>query len=197
MGILNSIEYMLEYYGIHVEDRAQLQPWLGPPLKDSLMKYYGFSREKALEGVEKYREYFDRQGIFENRVYPGIEDMLRTLRDMGCRLLVATSKPEVAARRVLEHFRLDSYFTFIGGATLDDSRVSKGDVIRYVLDTADIRLSQEAVMAGDREYDVKGAKAHGLEVIGVLYGYGSREELGQAGADFLAETPGDIPGYIR
>jgi phosphoglycolate phosphatase len=197
VGILNSIEYMLEYYGIHVEDRAQLQPWLGPPLKDSLMKYYGFSREKALEGVEKYREYFDRQGIFENRVYPGIEDMLRTLRDMGCRLLVATSKPEVAARRVLEHFRLDSYFTFIGGATLDDSRVSKGDVIRYVLDTADIRLSQEAVMAGDREYDVKGAKAHGLEVIGVLYGYGSREELGQAGADFLAETPGDIPGYIR
>jgi phosphoglycolate phosphatase len=197
VGILNSIEYMLEYYGIHVEDRAQVQPWLGPPLKDSLMKYYGFSREKALEGVEKYREYFDRQGIFENRVYPGIEDMLRTLRDMGCRLLVATSKPEVAARRVLEHFRLDSYFTFIGGATLDDSRVSKGDVIRYVLDTADIRLSQEAVMAGDREYDVKGAKAHGLEVIGVLYGYGSREELGQAGADFLAETPGDIPGYIR
>lgn len=196
-GILNSIEYMLEYYGIHVEDRAQLQPWLGPPLKDSLMKYYGFSREKALEGVGKYREYFDRQGIFENRVYPGIEDMLRTLRDMGCRLLVATSKPEVAARRVLEHFRLDSYFTFIGGATLDDSRVSKGDVIRYVLDTADIRLPQEAVMAGDREYDVKGAKAHGLEVIGVLYGYGSREELGQAGADFLAETPGDIPGYIR
>ncbi len=104
-GILNSIEYMLEYYGIHVEDREQLVPWLGPPLKDSLMKYYGFSQEKALEGVEKYREYFDRQGIFENRVYPGIEEMLGRLRNMGCHLMVATSKPEVAARRVLEHFR--------------------------------------------------------------------------------------------
>lgn len=187
-GILNSIEYMLAYYGIHVETREQLTPWLGPPLKDSLMKYYGFDREKALEGVEKYREYFDRQGIFENRVYPGIQEMLGKLRTMGCQLLVATSKPEVAARRVLEHFRLDPYFTYIGGATLDDSRVKKGDVIRYVLDTNGIIHLEEAVMVGDREHDVRGARENGLQVIGVLYGYGSRQELEAAGADWIAES---------
>ena len=196
-GILNSIEYMLEYYGIHVEDQEQLVPWLGPPLKDSLMKYYGFSQEKALEGVEKYREYFDRQGIFENRVYPGIEEMLGRLRNMGCHLMVATSKPEVAARRVLEHFRLDSYFDYIGGATLDDSRVNKADVIRYVLDTNGITCGKETVMVGDREHDVRGARENGLQVIGALYGYGSREELEEAGADWIAKTVEEIPGYVR
>lgn len=196
-GIINSIVYMLEYYGIRVEDREQLVPWLGPPLKDSLMKYYGFSREKALEGVEKYREYFDRQGIFENQVYPGIQKMLGRLKEMGCHLMVATSKPEVAARRVLEHFRLDSYFDYIGGATLDDSRVNKGDVIRYVLDTNGITCTEEAVMVGDREHDVRGGKENGLEVIGVLYGYGSREELEEAGADRIAESVEAVPGYVR
>lgn len=188
-GIVNSIEYMLRHYQVAVKDQSELQPWLGPPLKESLMKYCGFCEEKALEGVAVYREYFDRQGIFENRVYPGIEGMLDGLKRQGCQLLVATSKPETAAVRVLEHFGLSGYFAYIGGATLDDSRVRKGDVIRYVLESCGIREKAQAVMVGDREQDVKGAKENGLEVVGVLYGYGSREELVGAGADYLVESP--------
>lgn len=196
-GILNSVEYMLDFYGIHVEDRESLRPWLGPPLKDSLMKYYGFSREKALEGVDKYREYFDRQGIFENQVYEGVEELLKELKAKGCLLFVATSKPEPAARRVLEHFRLDSYFTYIGGATLSDSRVAKGDVIRYVLEANGITELNQVLMVGDREHDMIGAKENRLTAAGVLYGYGSREELLDAGADYIAKTPGEIAEFLE
>lgn len=188
-GIVNSIEYMLKHYQITVKNRDELQPWLGPPLKESLMRYCGFAEGKALEGVSVYREYFDRQGIFENQVYPGIEDMLKELKGQGYCLLVATSKPETAAVRVLEHFGLAGYFDYIGGATLDDSRVKKGDVIRYVLASCGASEKVQAIMVGDRKQDVQGAKENGLEVIGVLYGYGSREELEKAGADYLAESP--------
>lgn len=188
IGIMNSIEYALESYGIRVEDRSQLRPWLGPPLKESLMKYYGFDEAKALEGVVRYREYFDRQGIFENAPYPQMHELLQKLCDRGYRLLLATSKPEVAAKRIMEHFDLEKYFTYIGGATLDDSRVRKGDVIRYVLETCGVEDLSEAVMVGDRENDVQGGHENGLLVIGVLYGYGTREELTAAGADALAES---------
>lgn len=191
-GIVNSIVYMLDYYQIAIQDRAGLQPWLGPPLKESLMKYCGFTEKKALEGVAVYREYFDRQGIFENKVYPDVEEMLCSLREEGYQLLVATSKPETAAVRVLEHFDLAEYFTYIGGATLDDSRVRKGDVIRYVLKACRIEEKAQAIMVGDREHDVQGAKENGLEVAGVLYGYGSWDELTGAGADYLVSKPMDL-----
>lgn len=195
-GILNSIEYMLDFYGIRAESRDALRPWLGPPLKESLMKYYGFPEEKALEGVEKYREYFDRKGIFENRVYPGVVPLLEALTAGGHRLYLATSKPETAARRIMEHFGLARYFSYIGGATLDDSRVRKVDVIRYVLDAGGITDPVQAVMVGDREHDVYGAQENRLETIGVLYGYGSKEELARAGAPYLAETPEEILRFV-
>lgn len=195
-GILNSIEYALHYFGIPVEDRAILRPWLGPPLVDSLMKYHGFDREQALEGVKKFREYFDAKGIFENRVYDGIEALLARLQDDGYILMTATSKPEVAARRIADHFNLTRYFTFIGGASLDDSRVRKADVIRYVLETNRIDDPASVMMVGDRENDILGAKQNGLESIGVLYGYGDRDELEAAGADHIAETVEDIIRFL-
>ncbi len=195
-GILNSIEYMLRVYDISAGDRDSLRPWLGPPLKDSLMKYCGFEEKKALEAVEKYREYYDKQGIFENQVYPGIQELLFGLKEQGYVLALATSKPETAAVRVLKHFNLDSAFTFIGGATLDDSRVKKGDVIRYVLEALKVERLEDAVMVGDREHDVYGARENGLEVIGVLYGYGSRRELEDAGADFIAEKTENILDFL-
>lgn len=195
-GILNSIEYMLNFYGIRAESRDALRPWLGPPLKESLMKYYGFSEEKALEGVGKYREYFDRKGIFENRVYPGVVPLLEALTAGGHRLYLATSKPEIASRRIMEHFDLAGYFTYIGGASQDDSRVRKADVIRYVLDTCNITDLSQVIMVGDREHDVYGAQKNRLETIGVLYGYGSKEELARAGAPYLAETPEEILRFV-
>lgn len=194
-GILNSIEYALHHFGI-VVDRTALRPWLGPPLVDSLMKYHGFGREQALEGVKKFREYFDVKGIFENRVYDGIEALLARLQAEGYILMTATSKPEVAARRIADHFNLTRYFTFIGGASLDDSRVRKADVIRYVLETNQIDDLASVMMVGDRENDILGAKQNGLESIGVLYGYGDRDELEAAGADHIAETVEDIIRFL-
>lgn len=194
-GILNSIEYALHHFGI-VVDRTALRPWLGPPLVDSLMKYHGFGREQALEGVKKFREYFDVKGIFENRVYDGIEALLARLQAEGYILMTATSKPEVAARRIADHFNLTRYFTFIGGASLDDSRVRKADVIRYVLETNQIDDLASVMMVGDRENDILGAKQNGLESIGVLYGYGDRDELEAAGADHIAETVEDIVRFL-
>ncbi len=195
-GILNSIEYMLGFYGIKVEDRSELRPWLGPPLKEMLMKCYDFPESRALEGVEKYREYFNEKGLFENQVYPGIVPLLKRLTQKGHRLYLATSKPEIASRRIMEHFDLGKYFTFIGGASQDDSRVRKGDVIRYVLETCGISNLSETVMVGDREHDVIGAKENGLETIGVLFGYGSREELVSAGAEYIARSTEDIETFL-
>lgn len=195
-GILNSIEYALHHFGILVEDRAILRPWLGPPLVDSLMKYHGFDREQAFEGVKKFREYFDVKGIFENRVYDGMEALLARLQAEGYILMTATSKPEVAARRIADHFNLTRYFAFIGGASLDDSRVRKADVIRYVLETNRIDDPASVMMVGDRENDILGAKQNGLESIGVLYGYGDRDELEAAGADHIAETVEDIIRFL-
>ncbi len=195
-GILNSIAYMLEFYQIPVPDRDSLRPWLGPPLKDNLMKYYDFPEDKAMEGVLKYREYFDRKGIFENRVYPGVELLLERLTRTGHLVYLATSKPEIAARRVLDYFDLTKYFTFVGGATQDDSRYRKGDVIRYVMNRCGLTDPSQVIMVGDRANDMQGAAENGIESIGALYGYGSLEELNQAGADYIADTVEDIETYV-
>lgn len=195
-GIINSIRYCLASFGLPEPKREDLRSWLGPPLKESLMKHYGMEEEQALDGVLRFREYFDRQGIFENKVYEGVEDLLKELKNRDYQLMVATSKPEPAARRILDHFHLDSYFSYIGGATLDDSRTKKADVIRYVLKHNGITDTSEVMMIGDREHDVAGAKANDLEVTGVLYGYGNREELLQAGADYIAASVEDILLYL-
>ena len=198
-GIVNSIEYMLGHYQITVKNRDELQPWLGPPLKESLMKYCGFAEGKALEGVNVYREYFDRQGIFENQVYPGIEDMLKELKGQGYHLLVATSKPEVFAVPILEYFHIDSYFEHIVGSELSGERVRKGDVIKEALRRfgAEGKAGEKGEramvwMVGDRKHDVIGAGEAGIPCVGVLYGYGGYEELSQAGADRLVSTVGEL-----
>lgn len=196
-GILNAIEYALAHYGITVADRSSLRPFLGPPLSDSMRRYYGFGEEQAVEAVEIFREYYNVKGMFENRVYPGVEDMLKALQARGCKLFVATSKPEQVARDILGHFGLAGYFLFIGGATPDDSRVKKGDVVRYVLENAGVADHSQAIMVGDREHDVLGAKENGLESIGALYGYGSREELLKAGVDYLADSTEALAALFR
>lgn len=195
-GILNSIEYMLKHFDITVSDRNGLRLWLGPPLMESLEKYQGFSKEKAWEGVLKYREYYDKKGIFENRVYEGVVELMETLRARGYSLMLATSKPEIAARRVMDHFDLTKYFDYVGGASQDTSRVKKGDVIRYVMETNHITDPDEVIMVGDRENDVAGAHQNDIRAVGVLYGYGTREELDAAGADYIAKTAGDVAEII-
>ncbi len=187
-GITKSVQHALRAYGIEEPDLKALCPFIGPPLGESFMKYYGFSRERAGEAIYKYREYFAVKGIFENRVYEGIPQMLGALRDNGRKLLVATSKPEEFASQILEHFQLDGYFDWVCGASMDEKRVKKGEVIAYALETAGIRDVSKAVMVGDREHDVLGAKENGMDCVGVLFGYGRRQELEAAGAVKIAGT---------
>ena len=196
IGITNSVMHALKKYGIAVSDRKELYKFIGPPLWDSFEKYCGFSKEEANTAVEYYREYYRDKGMFENQVYDGCEGLLKELKDNGKILIVATSKPEVFAEQILEHFGIAKYFTFIAGSTLDGSRVKKGDVIRYALESCNIIDGSQAIMIGDREHDIIGAKETGLISIGVLFGYGSRAELEEAGADFIVSTVEDIGKVI-
>ena len=186
-GITRSVAYALSFFGIEVKDRTTLYPFIGPALVDSFSTFYGFSPEQARQAVERYREYFSRQGIFENELYPGIKELLEDLKRHGVRILLASSKPELYARKILEHFQLLPFFDFVAAATMDDTRSKKTDVVRYALESCGISPDR-AVMIGDRHYDIEGAKDNALESIGVLWGYGSREELSAAGATLLAES---------
>lgn len=186
-GITRSVAYALSFFGIEVKDRTALYPFIGPPLVDSFSTFYGFSPEQARQAVGRYREYFSRQGIFENELYPGIKELLEDLKRHGVRILLASSKPELYARKILEHFQLLPFFDFVAAATMDDTRSKKTDVVRYALESCGISPDR-AVMIGDRHHDIEGAKDNALESIGVLWGYGSREELSAAGATLLAES---------
>lgn len=195
-GITNSVAYALKKYGIEVSDKSELYKFIGPPLRDSFMKYYGFSEDDALKAIEYYREYFRDTGIFENKVYEGVEDMLKSLCDMGRKIVLATSKPEEFAVRILEHFELSKYFAVVAGASMDSSRSKKGDVIAYALSMCGDIDKSTAIMIGDREHDIIGAKENGLKSIGVLYGYGSEDELKNCGADYIVATTKDILSLI-
>lgn len=188
VGITNAVMYALQKFGIQILNRSELYKFIGPPLGQSFKNYYGFSEEETEKAVEYYREYYKDKGLFENFPYDGIEELLKTLKDKGKILLVATSKPEVFARRILEHFNMAKYFNFIGGSDMDGTRSQKAEVINYVLESSNILDLSKAIMVGDREHDIIGAKKAGISSIGVLFGYGDREELEIAGADFIAAT---------
>ncbi len=196
IGITNSVAYALHKYGIEVQDRTRLYKFIGPPLIESFMNYYGFSYEQAQEAVAYYREYYAETGIFENRVYDGIEELLKALTAAGKRICLATSKPEPFAKIILEHFGLARYFEYVAGATVDETRTKKDEVIAYALEQCNISDTTDVVMIGDREYDMLGAKKHGMDSIGVLFGYGSRMELEAAGATYIAESVEDIATFV-
>lgn len=191
-GITKSVQYALRAFGIEAANLDDLCCFIGPPLKDSFMEYYHLSERDAVHAIDVYREYFSEQGLFENKAYEGISEALEELKRKGRDLYVASSKPEVFVRKILKHFELDSWFTFMGGADLAETRVKKADVIRYVMEENGITDRAGVVMIGDRKHDILGAKECGLSSVGVLYGYGSRQELTEAGADCLAETVADL-----
>lgn len=194
-GITNSVAHALKYYGISVSDKTQLYKFIGPPLAQSFSEFYGFSPDKAKEAVDKYREYFADTGIFENKVYDYIPEVLSKLKKAGFSIAMATSKPEVFAKRIADKFELTQYFDFIGGSLLDNSRTDKGEVIEYVLSS--MKADREkTIMVGDRFHDILGAKKCSVKSLGVLYGFGNREELEKAGADYIAETPTQLGNLL-
>ncbi len=193
-GITKSIVYSLERMGVPAPPREELREFIGPPLFESYSRRFGFSDERAIEAVSLYREYYSEKGIYECTVYDGLIPALDRLAQSGCELAVATSKPQHFAEKVLEHFGLRGYFSFVAGASLDKTRVEKADVVAYAL--KNLSPPVRAVMVGDRKHDVLGAAQNGLKSVGVLYGYGDRDELLSAGANAIAETPLDIPAAV-
>ena len=189
IGITNSVAHALKKYGITVDDRAELYKFIGPPLHKSFEEFYGVD---GLQAVEYYREYYRDKGIYENTVYAGVEDMLKKLNGAGKKLILATSKPEVFAREVLRYFNLTDYFYYAAGANLDGTLTDKAEVIAYALAEGGVTDKSTVIMIGDREHDIIGAKKNGVDSMGVLYGYGSREEFENVGADYIAETVDDI-----
>ena len=196
IGITNSVMYALRKSNIIETDRKKLYPFIGPPLLESFQKYYDFSEIQAKEAIEYYREYFRAGGIFENTVYEGIPEILGELKKRGAIVALATSKPYEFAVEILKHFDLYQYFDYVGAATMDGRVSRKEDVIAHLLDKLEVEDKSLVLMVGDRDQDINGAKANNLTSAGVLWGYGSREELLCAGADYLVFEPGELLKFV-
>ena len=194
-GITTCVRHALHCQGIEEENYQNLCRMIGPPLAEGFRDFYGMDEEHAWQAVRDFRELFAEIGVEKNIPYPGMKEALLRLREAGKVLCVATSKPEPFARAIAERFGLTGCFDFIGGASLDNTRTKKAAVIEYVLESVGSPAPEQVLMVGDRRHDVEGAAAFGIRCVGVLYGYGSREELTAAGACFLAEKPGDIADY--
>ena len=219
-GITKSVQYALAHFGIE-EEADNLTRFIGPPLIDSFMNFYGFSLEQAREGVTAYREYFAPKGIFENDVYPGVPEMLAALKEKGAILAVASSKPELFVEQILEHFDLAKYFDVVVGSLLNETRTSKEEVLEEalrqlgVMSTDNLRQVDHTkkdndivatmedddkkatiAMVGDRKFDITGAKAHGLTAVGVSFGFAEPGELEAEEPDFIAETVEQLKDYL-
>lgn len=196
LGITNSVAYALEKINIEVKDKNELLRFIGPPLTVSFKEFYNLPEDKMTQAVGFYRERYGEVGLFENEVYSGIPELLEKLKKAGKKIILATSKPEEYASRILEHFDLLKYFDFVAGSTLTGLRNEKAAVIKYVLEENNITDLSSVIMVGDRKHDVIGAKENGVDTIGVLYGYGDEEELKKAGALHIAETPAGLGNLI-
>ena len=188
-GIIRSVQHALAHFNVSRADNDLLY-FLGPPLRDSFGKIFDGDTAKAELAVQKYREYYSVTGIFENALYEGIGDLLTDLRSAGRVLSLATSKPELFALRILEHFGIADLFDHVAGAELNGPRNSKSSVLRHACGLCGVEDMHQCLMVGDRKYDVLGAHAVGMPCAGVLYGYGSRSELEEAGAECLCD---DVP----
>ncbi len=195
-GICGSVRYALEKGGYPTAPMEAYYPWIGPPLQLSFQKHLDCDEAEAKRLVALYRERFSTVGLFENTVYPGIPPLLRRLKERGCRMAVATGKPTVFSRRILEHFDLLQYFDEVSGISLTEAPLTKQGVIERAMEQLSVTRREDCAMVGDRDQDVIGALACGIEPIGVLYGYGSREELACAGAGHILETAEDLAAFL-
>lgn len=195
-GIANSILYALDKLGIEAPPRDGLRSFVGPPLFEEFGRRFGFDSETAHEAVRLYREYYPEKGIYEQTTIAGTEELLAALKADNLRICLATSKPREYAEKILVFFKIENYFDGIFGATMDGNISTKAQVVRLALDETGT-APEDCIMVGDRFHDVEGAHKCGVKCIGVLSGYGSREELESCGADFIAEKLTDIPEVLR
>lgn len=191
VGICTCVQYALKAFGIDEPDIDKLEPFIGPPLKDSFMQFYRMEEAQAEAAVAKYRERFQDVGLFENEIYDGVPQMLKDLSEKGLHLAVASSKPTVFVERILEHFGIRQYFQVVVGSELDGRRVNKDEVVDEALHQlfgSHPVQKDKVYMIGDRKFDMEGARALGVESVGVTYGYGGMEELKEAKADYIVQS---------
>ncbi|MFB5249513.1 HAD family hydrolase [Bacillus mycoides] len=194
-GIINSVLYALEKIGIEEVNISELDSFIGPPIQQSFVDRYNMNEIEVERAVFYFREYLKRSGLLENKVYDGIPILLQELKDAGNRLFVATSKPTVFAKQVIEHFQLTSFFEEIVGSNLDGTRIKKEEIIAHILQTNEELQKEEMVMIGDRKHDVIGANSNGIASIGVLYGYGNENELSDAGASHIVKDVEELQRF--
>lgn len=195
-GITKSVQYALSKLDIHEENLDKLEPFIGPPLMESFQKFYGFDTKKAKQAVSYYREYFAETGIYENKLYPGISELLSELKENKKRLVIATSKPTVFTERILKHFDIYSYFELIVGSNLDGTRSTKSEVIEYALSKLEGIKNEDIVMVGDRSYDIKGAVVNKIDSIAVTYGFGSQEEISDAKPNYIVDSVEELQNLL-
>jgi haloacid dehalogenase superfamily, subfamily IA, variant 1 with third motif having Dx(3-4)D or Dx(3-4)E len=195
-GITKSVAHALTFFGTEFGTLSDLKCFIGPPLMESFMQYYGYEKEKAKLAVEKYREYFKEKGIYENLLYDHVEELLQELKNRNHKIVLATSKPTVFAERILAHFEIKPYFDFIAGSNLDNTRTDKAEVIRYALDEMKLTKEETVIMVGDRMHDILGARKNLLRSVGVTYGYGTKEELVESGCTALAGSVRELKDLL-
>lgn len=186
-GIVNSVLYALEKVGIEELHVSELDSFIGPPIQQSFVERYNMNEGEVERAVFYFREYLKQRGLLENSVYEGIPNLLKQLKDTGNRLFIATSKPTIFARQVIEHFQLTNYFEDIIGSNLNGTRIKKEEIIAHILQQNEGLNKEEVVMIGDRKHDIIGANHNGIASIGVLYGYGSENELIEVSATYIAK----------
>ncbi len=185
-GIINGFIYALNSLGIKEEDRKSIEKYIGPPLDESFRNGYGLDEEQVKNAVNKYREYYSAEGLYLNKIYQGMKELIIDLYNNDKRVVLATAKPLEFSRRILEQNEILQYFYFLSAYMIDGTRTTKQDIIKYALDNIENLNLDESIMVGDRHYDIEGAKVNNLKTIGVTYGFGSEEELKDAGATYIA-----------
>lgn len=197
-GITKSVQHALSRMGIEEPDLKKLEPFIGPPLLDSFMEFYGFSKEQARKAVEYYREYFHVTGLYQNELLEGVPQMLRHLREAGKVLAVASSKPEPFVRTIMEHFHIDQYFDYICGSTLDETRINKEEVIEELLRRMELpeEEKKKILMVGDRRHDVEGAAVFGIPCLGISMGFAGEGELNRAGAVAIVDDMEELEEFV-
>ena len=196
-GLLAGFVYAFRKLKIDYGEREALKRFIGPSLFDAWQTEFGFTPEQSRHAIDIFREYYNVYGWRENRVYDGIYDLLASLRELGYKLIVATSKPEGTAKRVLELFDLTKYFDFIGGACFDPSRDQKHKVLKYALDSVGVTDLSEAILVGDRVYDAEGARLVGIDSLGITWGHGSAEEIASSGFTHIANTTDEVLAFFK
>lgn len=195
-GITNCIRYVLDYFNMEQPPQEDLLCFIGPPLRQQFMKVYGFDKAKAEEGVHKFRERFDKVGLYECELYPGIRELIMRLHEKGVRIALASSKHEDACIRIIDHFELTPYFEDIVGATRDGKINSKAQVLQSLCERMNAS-PDEVILVGDTPFDVEGAKEASVACIAVTYGFGERTELIKAGAEVICNTVGEVGVYLE